>query len=1156
MRSWCSIISMIAIMGAACPVVAQTEFKITADSDKLYWTDLPLLQRSNLDGSQGETLLEEIGDLTVFDFDVDQENGKIYWVNGDDDVRRIDLDGTGSIETLVTGLAQARGFAMDVLGGKMYWTDFTAGTLQRSNLDGSNIETLLTGLVGGPSGLELDVENGKVYLGIAPPQGIVRANLDGSDFQVIVSDPNVDPRDIGLDLTNGKVYWADANQQIVGRANLDGSQVETFAPNTIDIRSVAVDPSKGKVYWVDRGNGTIFRANLDGTDVTAIVDNVKDPRSLRLVLAPEPLSPAIAISPVSLSFVDVNLGSSTTDSVKVKNVGTAPLIVSEIAVSGADAGLFTVTPATLTLSGGDSAYVQVMFTPTSVGAKTASLQLTHNAAGSPPQVALTGTGSVPAAISVPESINFGVTAVNTSITDSLIIHNTGGSLLEFSGFSLHEFSEQSEVSSTSFEVVSFISSLQVGERAAIPIKFLPISEGQKVAELTIIHNAAGSPSQVALTGTGTTPTPLISLSTTALSMGTMSPGVVRVDSLKVKNTGTLALSVSAIAVSGADAGLFTVTPPTLNVATGDSAYVRLVFAPTNDGNFSATLTLTHNAAGSPSHVALTGTGTAPVLQVSPAALSMGPVPSDSSAVDSVKVKNTGTLELGVSTIKVEGIDPALFTTTPSSLSLDAGDSAYVKVTFTPTTAGNFSALLIMIHNAGGPLQVALTGTSVVPASKVKLVLKDNFGMRGEQLRVPIFLENNDSVAVNGLQFDVALPDSMLTFVGVVDSLGDQGFSVSAQPNPDRIIVVVFTLSEGILLESTEIGALVYDVKPVLSNLIRGESIPVIQVSPHNTEVVDTLTNQVITHTVTGNYTIGIRGDANHDGNVSIVDVVTTVRVILGKEPPPPPAAGTFRFAWHDGNGDASINILDVIYQINRILGRSVDQPLSKVVYSPVTVDLNQPMASGTALYLPVTIETDTPIGGLQLAYAYDPSLVTVGEPRMAVPSDDVTLQWYAKDGILRVIAYSTSGEAIVLGRSALMIPVTVPEGSTPEITLTEAVLSDPSGREVPVRLGQTRVAVAAAPTSFSLALARPNPFNPSTTIAYEVPEQTQITLTIYNLLGQKVIRLVDQVQAAGRYEAVWHGVNSRGAGVASGIYLYRIVSGSGYVDTKRMTLLK
>ena len=94
------------------------------------------------------------------------------------------------------------------------------------------------------------------------------------------------------------------------------------------------------------------------------------------------------------------------------------------------------------------------------------------------------------------------------------------------------------------------------------------------------------------------------------------------------------------------------------------------------------------------------------------------------------------------------------------------------------------------------------------------------------------------------------------------------------------------------------------------------------------------------------------------------------------------------------------------------------------------------------------------------------------------------------------------------------------------------------------------------PVAFSLAAARPNPFNPSTTIAYEVPEQTHITLTVYNLLGQEVVRLVDQVQAAGRYEAAWNGANITGAGVSSGIYLYRITSSSGFSETKRMTLLK
>jgi hypothetical protein len=49
---------------------------------------------------------------------------------------------------------------------------------------------------------------------------------------------------------------------------------------------------------------------------------------------------------------------------------------------------------------------------------------------------------------------------------------------------------------------------------------------------------------------------------------------------------------------------------------------------------------------------------------------------------------------------------------------------------------------------------------------------------------------------------------------------------------------------------------------------------------------------------------------------------------------------------------------------------------------------------------------------------------------------------------------------------------------------------------------------------------------------------------------------VDQVQAAGRYEAIWNGTNITGVGVARGIYLYRITSGSWHTETKRMTLMK
>ena len=83
----------------------------------------------------------------------------------------------------------------------------------------------------------------------------------------------------------------------------------------------------------------------------------------------------------------------------------------------------------------------------------------------------------------------------------------------------------------------------------------------------------------------------------------------------------------------------------------------------------------------------------------------------------------------------------------------------------------------------------------------------------------------------------------------------------------------------------------------------------------------------------------------------------------------------------------------------------------------------------------------------------------------------------------------------------------------------------------------------------------PNPFNPSTTIRYALGEEAHVTVKIYNILGQVVATLVDEPQTAGYGSVVWNGRNESGAGVASGMYVYRMTAG-GFTDTKRMLLLK
>ncbi len=83
----------------------------------------------------------------------------------------------------------------------------------------------------------------------------------------------------------------------------------------------------------------------------------------------------------------------------------------------------------------------------------------------------------------------------------------------------------------------------------------------------------------------------------------------------------------------------------------------------------------------------------------------------------------------------------------------------------------------------------------------------------------------------------------------------------------------------------------------------------------------------------------------------------------------------------------------------------------------------------------------------------------------------------------------------------------------------------------------------------------PNPFNPVTTIRFGIPEEARTSIMVYNILGQQVAVLVDQIQPAGYYTAAWDGRDSQGRRMGSGVYLYRIKVGKVAV-VKKMLLLK
>lgn len=129
----------------------------------------------------------------------------------------------------------------------------------------------------------------------------------------------------------------------------------------------------------------------------------------------------------------------------------------------------------------------------------------------------------------------------------------------------------------------------------------------------------------------------------------------------------------------------------------------------------------------------------------------------------------------------------------------------------------------------------------------------------------------------------------------------------------------------------------------------------------------------------------------------------------------------------------------------------------------------------------------------------------------------------------------------------------------PNGTWTGGSIGDPSKVTNPgdpnSRPNPTSVEIESIPLQYKLFNNYPNPFNPSTRIAFEIPQAENVTLKIFNISGELIRTLTEEHLSAGRHEKVWDGKDNAGNEVSSGIYLYRLNAGF-YDRSARMILMK
>jgi subtilisin family serine protease len=273
---------------------------------KIYWTQgwSGAIRRANLDGSNIEDLVTT-GLTCPRSIALELVSRKIYWADSCvGKIQRADLDGA-NVEDLVSGV-RAYEIALDVSGGKMYWTHLLPSywhEIQRANLEiptgqtpdnRTDIEDLVTGL-SNVEGIALDVADGRMYWAQWGTVNIQRATLDGADVEDLVSLTGDDePYALALDLDARKMYWMSAGADFqhypkIQRANLDGSGVEVLVDPAVFGVGLGVDPGAGKMYWTT-GESSILRANLDGSGIEIVLDNLSSgPYGIALDLRAGPI---------------------------------------------------------------------------------------------------------------------------------------------------------------------------------------------------------------------------------------------------------------------------------------------------------------------------------------------------------------------------------------------------------------------------------------------------------------------------------------------------------------------------------------------------------------------------------------------------------------------------------------------------------------------------------------------------------------------------------------------------------------------------------------------------------------------------------------------------------------------------------------------------
>jgi hypothetical protein len=418
----------------------------------------------------------------------------------------------------------------------------------------------------------------------------------------------------------------------------------------------------------------------------------------------------------------------------VYNGGESPLQISLISIAGANGADFSLlstgTCLTAAISPGSFCSFGVGFVPSIVGPEAGTVSFSTNAPGSPQVLELIGIGQGPIATLSALSVNFGNQPAGSASTNQIVnLTNSGSSNLILTSVKV---GGQSPNVFPPYFANTCVSNLVMipGSSCTFGVSFAPPNTGAFTAEIDFVDNSggvSGSEQIVQLSGTGVPPGPIVTLQPSSIAFGTESVGSSSsAQTVTLSNAGSTGLNLTSIAATGANAVDFGISAagsnpcpmPNGTVVSGSSCTVGVFFAPQTGGSKSANLSFTDDASGSPQSVPLSGTATAPSIQISPTSLNFNSQSEGTtSPPQGLTLSNNGTTPLAINSVGVTGANSGDFTETNNCPpSLGAGLNCVANVSFKPAAPGSRSASVSIADNVvGSPQTIPLAGTGTQAA---------------------------------------------------------------------------------------------------------------------------------------------------------------------------------------------------------------------------------------------------------------------------------------------------------------------------------------------------------------------------------------------------------------------------------------------------------